>query len=209
MTRRSARAAVAICLAGALSLAVTACVPEPDATPTPRSTAAPTAAVSPTPTPTAAPEPTADVALPASCEQLYSPEMLAALQDQIPPLNDPAVTMLSTQDTTGLELLDTGVTTIRCSWGPPSDQGMSTNVSLVDSAAASRVETSLREAGFVCDDSPDGTVCTTEERGVDLDDTEYVLGEVHAFPEGGWVATRWINVMPEGYTDDILTTVWG
>lgn len=209
MPRRPAARVRAVVLIGAAVIALAGCVPEPDVTPTASVEPGQSADPAPTATVEATPSATPEASLPERCEAIYSPAMLAVLEREIPPLGDPAVTMLSTQDTTGLELLDSGIPTLRCSWGPPSDRGMSTNVSLIDGEGSAALQQSLRESGYICEDSPAGTVCTVEERGVDLDDSEYVLGEVHAFPAGGWVATRWINYLPEGYTDDILATVWG
>ena len=34
------------------------------------------------------------------------------------------------------------------------------------------------------------------------------MGETHFLGDGGWVATRWINVDPPGYTEDIVATIW-
>lgn len=209
MPRRLTARLCAIAVIGAVAVSASGCVTEPETGATPTATAASTDAPTPSATVETTPESTADAVLPETCEDVYSADMLSLLQQEIPPMNDPAVTMLSTQDVDGLDLLDSGIPTLRCSWGPPSDSGMSTNVSVVDDSEAASLQDSLRQAGFTCDDGPVGTICTIEERGVDLDDVEYVLGEVHVFPDGGWVATRWINHLPEGYTEDIIATVWG
>ncbi|WP_191906763.1 hypothetical protein [Microbacterium lushaniae] len=43
----------------------------------------------------------------------------------------------------------------------------------------------------------------------DLGDAEYVRGETHALRDGLWVATGWLNIAPDGYSEDILDTVGG
>jgi hypothetical protein len=51
--------------------------------------------------------------------------------------------------------------------------------------------------------------CQIEQRTVDLDDNEVTLGESHFVRGDGWVTTAWINFAPEGYTEDIVSTLWG
>jgi hypothetical protein len=159
---------------------------------------------SPSATPTAA-----GFDLPEACEQMYSADMLASLQVANPPLNDPGVTMLSAQNVAILEILDSGVPTLRCTWGTPSEMGLATNVSVVDAAQATSVVTALTQAGFGCEDLADGTVCRIEQRGVTLDDEEYTRGETHYVGGGGLVSTQWINFNPDGYTEDVVATIWG
>ena len=48
-----------------------------------------------------------------------------------------------------------------------------------------------------------------EQKGVTLDDEEYTSGETHYIGGGGWVSTAWINFHPDGYTEDIVDTLWG
>src|SRR5688572_15033779 len=115
------RAAAALAGVAVVAAVATACQPEPGASPTPSDEAAPSAtAESPSPTPTRSPSPIetnlpdAGFALPDRCEDLYSAEMLASLQAQAPPLNDPGVTMNATQNVEALELLASGIPTMRC-----------------------------------------------------------------------------------------------
>lgn len=199
----------AVILAVALALTV-ACLPEPgpdattDATPTltPRPTGS-----SPTPIETELPD--AGFELPAACEDIYSAEMLATLESDNPPLNDPGVTMLSTQDVDLLEIIDSGAPTLRCSWGGPSEYGLATNVTLLDPEQAAFVGDQLVASGFACESLGEGTICRIEQKGVTLDDEEYTSGETHYVGGGGWVSTAWINFSPDGYTEDIVATLWG
>ena len=41
------------------------------------------------------------------------------------------------------------------------------------------------------------------------DDALVVKGEVHYLRGDTWVSTRWINVDPDGYTEDIVASLWG
>ncbi|MCP2637327.1 hypothetical protein K0817_012245 [Microbacterium sp. HD4P20] len=193
-----------------LSVMATGCQPEPGQTPSPAST---TSLEAPTPDPSFSPIetelPDADFALPESCEEIYSADMLAQLQAANPPLNDPGVTMLSTESADLLEIIHSGAPTIRCSWGQPSEFGLATNVTVVDAGQADAIAAALPAAGFGCEALGDGTICRIEQRGITLDDQEYTRGETHYLGEGAVVTTAWINFSPEGYTEDVVATLWG
>jgi hypothetical protein len=208
--RLTARAVTAVTVLGLAAALTVACQPEPAATPT----SEPTPTVSPrpggpSPTPIETELPDDAFTLPAACEEIYSPAMLAQLESENPPLNDPGVTMLSTQNVDLLEIIDGGAETIRCSWGMPSEFGLATNVTVIDAEQATFVEDELVGSGFACEALGEGTVCRAEQRGVTLDDEEYASGETHYLGGGGWVSTAWINFSPEGYTEDIVATLWG
>jgi hypothetical protein len=210
---RSSAAVLAVTVA---ALLVTACAPEPGE-PTPSATSPrPTATESPSPgTATATPTPSStaaegdQIALPAACEDIYSAEMLASLNAQAPPLNDPGVTMHSTQNAEVLEILYSGIPTLRCSWGMPSEFGLATNVSIVDAAQSAAILGALQVSGFGCVEQGGGTICRIEQSRIDMDDSEVRLGETHFVRGNGWVSTAWINFAPEGYTEDIVDTLWG
>ena len=206
--------AAAVC---ALGLALAACQPEPvpgaSATGTPAVSASPTtSATTAPPSPTASASPTAEageqITLPTACEQLYSAAMLTGLQ-QRGPLNDPGVTMTSTQNVEALELLSSGVPTIRCSWGLPSDSGMATNVSLVDSAQSAAIAAALTDAGFACADELGGTVCRFSQSMINQDDQIAELTETHVLRGNAWVSSYTINFDVPGYTEDVVATLWG
>lgn len=206
--RRALAMAAALAFAGALA---TACRPEPVPTPTSSATATPssTPSLEPSPEPTETNPPNAGFQLPARCEDLYSAEMLAELLATNPPLNDPGVTMNSTQIVEALELLASGIPTIRCSWGGPSEYGLATNVSTVGAAKTAALIETLRGAGFGCESVWDGTMCALETTTIDLDDNEVHLGESHFVRGDGWVSTAWIDFYPEGYLEDVVATLWG
>jgi hypothetical protein len=212
--RRASRMLIGAVALITVAASIAGCRPEPDPEPSaePTSSASPTATATATPTASATPTPTptADAfAVPATCEEIYSPAMLAQLEEENPPLNDPGVTMLSTQDVDLLEVLDSGLPTLRCSWGMPSEFGLATNVSAVDADQAAFIDEQLLAGGFDCQTLGEGTICSFEQKGVTLDDEEYTSGETHYVGGGGWVSTAWINYVPDGYTEDIVDTLWG
>lgn len=192
-----------------LAAAMTGCRPEPAATPS----SSPSVTVkNPTPDPSVTPietqKPQAQFEVPPACEQIYSAGMLAQLQAANPPLNDPGVTMLSTENADLLEIIHSGAPTLRCSWGKPSEYGLATNVTAIDAEQSAAILAALPAAGFGCEALGAGTVCRIEQRGVTLDDKEYTRGETHYVGAGGVVTTAWINFAPEGYTEDIVATLW-
>ncbi|MFB7893383.1 hypothetical protein ACFC1I_14370 [Microbacterium sp. NPDC056044] len=194
----------------ALATVVTGCRPEGEAAPS----SSPSATVEePTPepsaTPTATETPQASFEVPGACEEIYSAAMLAELQSANPPLNDPGVTMLSTENADLLEIVHGGAPTLRCSWGKPSEYGLATNVTAIDADQQNAVLAALPAAGFGCEALGDGTVCRIEQKGITLDDNEYTRGETHYVGDGGLVTTAWINFAPEGYTEDVVATLWG
>ena len=174
------------------------------ATPTPTVTASPTVS----PSADAAP-PSGQFALPATCQDAYSIGMLASLSNENPPLNDPGFSLRSTQNVTGLELLDSGIPTLNCTWGVAGQRGLATSVAQISESDSDRMMTALEATGFVCEAHGEGTICTYSEKTVNRDDEIVELGESHYFRSTGWVATSWINFFPEGYTEDIAATVWG
>ncbi|MGC5169440.1 hypothetical protein ACPW96_05715 [Micromonospora sp. DT81.3] len=209
-----ARRAAWLTASVALIAVLAACAPQtpPATTPsespssTPRPTATGSAAPSESPTPVATEDPGSSIDLPAACEDIYSEELLATIADM--PLNDPGVTLLSTEMTAGLEILETAPT-IRCSWGLPSDFGLATNVTIVDAAQTQSLEQSMRDTGMECADYEQGTLCRIETEHLGEDDVVAKTGETHYLRGNGWVSTHWINFAPEGYTEDIVATLWG
>lgn len=197
---------VALVGAALLAVGLTGCVPEPAASPAATSAAASTA-------PSAAPAPTAsaagdDISLPATCESIYPAATLADLTAQNPPLNDPGVTIFATQNAGALETLQSGIATIRCTWGAPGTKGLATNVSIVTPAQSRSVQDALAASGFACADADGGTVCTTEKQVLDLDDKVVTTGESHLFRGNAWVATAYVDFLPDGYTAAIAQALW-
>lgn len=206
--RTAVRAAIGALAIALLSSCLVGCLPEPapSASPPLSSSTPDSSTGSPAPSETAAAG--ESIALPASCEEIYSPEMLAALQ-QRGPLNDPEVTMTSTQNVDALEILGSGIPTIRCTWGAPSETGLATNVSIVDAEQSATIADALMNAGFACESADGGTVCRIEENVLNLDDDIVPLSETHVLRGNAWVSTATINFEMAGYTEDVITTLWG
>lgn len=202
------RTGVGLAAVGVLCLTLAGCQPEPSTSAAPSATPAASATPEATPTPTQTSPSAEDIALPTACEQLTSPAMSAALQ-AMGPLNDPGVTMTSTQNVDALEILTSGVPTIRCSWGVPSESGMATNVTIVDAGQAASVEAVLAGAGFGCGAELGGTVCRSAQSMITQDDELAELTETHVLRGNAWVSTYAINFEVPGYTEDIVATLWG
>lgn len=201
------RAAVTATAVVALLTALAACRPEPAPSPTSTGSAAPTA--SPDPSATPAPSRSGDaLSLPATCDEVYTPEMLATLTADVAPLNDPGTTMVSTENVTGLEVLGSGAPTIRCTWGPPSERGIATNVTLVTGDQTEALGSAFAESGYAVTEFDDGTLYEIEQQTITQDDEIVTLGESHFLRAGVWVSTRWINVNPDGYTQAVVEAVW-
>ncbi|HEX5729387.1 hypothetical protein [Microbacterium sp.] len=205
------RVAAGAAAALTLSLGLVGCQPEPTSSASPSTTASPSpsaSVASPTPTPTATATTGDEIELPTACEQLYSPAMLAALQEK-GPLNHPDVTMTSTQNVGALEILTSGIPTIRCTWGAPSETGLATNVSIVDATQSAALLDAFAAAGFACEPIDAGTVCRFEQTVIDQDDDIVPLGETQVLRGNAWVSTATINFAQDGYTEDIIATLWG
>jgi len=202
------RAAAGAAAVAVLCVGLVGCQPEPIPTsaPTPSSSASRSATGSPSPGETA--QAGAEIVLPTACEQLYSPAMLATLQ-QRGPLNDPGTTMTSTQNVGALEVLTSGVPTLRCTWGAPSETGLATNVSIVDAAQSAAVVDALTGSGFTCEAIDEGTVCRFERTVITQDDDQVSLTETHVLRGNAWVSTATVDFEAEGYSEDIVATLWG
>lgn len=207
-----ARAALVAAVVLTLGLGLAACKPEPSASESPTGTAS----VSPSPSatggtasPTATPQPGADIALPAACENIYSSAMLASLTTQNAPMNDPGITLTSTQNADGLETLSSGVPTLRCTWGKAGSAGLATNVSIIDATQSQTLLGALANAGFSCEPLNGGVTCSSEQTVINQDDKMVTIIETNVFRGNGWVSTTSIDFAPEGYTEDIVATLWG
>ena len=131
------------------------------------------------------------------------------LERALPPLNDPAVTLYATQVPEALDVLQSGIPSVRCTWGSAGGEGLATAVSVVDGDQSARVQDVLAAVGFECGDALGGIVCRTQTQTVTMDDEVVSLGESHLLRDGVWVATSWVGALPDGYTEDIAGTLWG
>ncbi|WP_456284866.1 hypothetical protein M1D46_07485 [Microbacterium sp. JZ70] len=193
-------AGVLLSLAGCASSVGTGQGAEPD--PTPSATSTPTTAPT-TSVPTTAP---GVFTMPASCEQAWSTEALSILSEEAGALNDPGLTMLSTEVVPALEVLD-AVESLRCTWGLASEVGIATTLAAVDEAQTETIRTALLAEGFTCEEREVVTRCELETELTG--EVPGATGEVHVLGGGGWAATHWLNADFEPqYTDDLIATLW-
>ncbi|WP_187977413.1 hypothetical protein [Mycetocola sp. JXN-3] len=186
----------------------------------PKATAAQGPSASPLTEPSATPESvnsaepaptTAAIELPASCQAIYSGPMFSSLRALELPLNDPS---LADETGTAIPELDTLLRAnpgLHCSWGLPSELGINTNVTLIDPAAAQNIEAALVARGATCEDKDDGTLCTLIHVGPGVEgwaEGDPQAGENHFFRDNAWIATHWSTVEMNGYTPDIVHTLW-
>ena len=191
-----------------VALLLTACAPEPGPTPS-ASSAAPAGSPSASagPTPSATPTPTA-FTVPGDCEAAYPAALRDTLSSELGPLNDPEITLYSTQIGGALEVLESGGATLRCTWGAAGGPGLATNVTAVDADERTRLEDVLTAAGAACEAADAGTICEMSTKTVDWDGNPVSRGESHFLGDGGWIATSWVGTLPEGYTTDMAAALW-
>jgi hypothetical protein len=176
---------------------------EPDARPTPTK--------SPAPAPVTGPIAivAAGTPKPQSCDQLYSPAMVAAFGDLV--LNPGWATDTGTgvrggSDDPQLLAVINNTEHLSCLWGSPlgpSGSGVATNLVWVTEEQAQAVAGRLGELGLDCYEELGGLRCITETRT-----DEGVFGQSHFLRGGIWLATQFVNAGPEGYTHDMVATLW-
>ncbi|MET0296098.1 MAG: hypothetical protein ABW024_01755 [Microbacterium sp.] len=203
------RFACSALVVAAIAAATLGCAPyAPGASPSGTATVAPTTPAA-SGTPSATESPAEPFTFPTSCDELYSPDFRATLDADIAPLNDPGTTMLSTENPVAIETIEGAAETLRCSWGPPSERGISTNVTVVTPEQRDELSSAFEGAGFSTEDYQGGTLHRIEHETLTQDDVVVTISETHYLHGDGWVATRWINVDPDGYMEDIIASLWG
>lgn len=159
------------------------------------------------PVPAETPAAAAAAPRPTECAQIYSSDMLESLEASGLPLNDGSVDgSLGTTDA-DLEGVIGQNTTLKCSWGQAGEYGLNTNVTQVDDATAATVLDRLSSLGFDCYEESQGTRCVQSDTVSDELGT-YRVGESHFVRGGVWIATHWINFAPDGYTQDVIASLW-
>lgn len=203
-----ARASLTFGLIALAAAGLAACAPEDPADPDASPSESPTATETPDETaePSEEPaEPATAFAMPADCSAAYSAEMFRTLGDAFA-LNDPDMTLLSTQTVGALEILD-GVDSLRCGWGVPSEIGIASTIAEIDAEQELQLRDVLGQAGFECDDA-EPTTCVLGET-INEDAGQSTATETHVFGEGGWVATSELNSGVEpGYSEDMRDALW-
>jgi len=173
--------------------------------------------VAPEPLPSAivesTPLPAAKPPIPAGCESLYSPSMVAQLQGYGVVLN-PAWARAELAETVSLEdpeLVNfvTSRPNLQCLWVTPgggSGMGIETRIVPVTAEEDAVVQARLANLGY--------------DRIAELGGTRYVFGvagsefgaaygESHIVVGGYWFATSWLELGITGYTADMVTTLLG
>lgn len=185
--------------------------PRPANTPGDNPAARPVPTVSPEPSPVSTP--TAEIApgtpRPTSCDEIYSPEMKAAFGELV--LNPawttaPGADVRNGAEDPQLNAVITSSEHLSCRWvspAGPSDSGLATSVVWVTDEQTAAVEARLRALDFECYEELGGLRCITE--GVSGADR---FGESHFLRGGIWLATHYVNAGPDGYTHDMVNTIW-
>jgi hypothetical protein len=186
-------------------------------TPSASSEADTPAAESGSPTATSIPEPSGpDTAagapvLPSSCESIYSPAYLDMLGSSPEIVLNPEWTATPGQATLGstdpaLIALLKGRERLDCFWVSPvgaSGIGLATSISLSGSDDQAVLLAQMTAAGFACTQQHAGTRCE-----IDRTDANASWGETHFIGGGLWIATSYVDFAPDGYTDDIVATLF-
>ncbi|ANP73956.1 hypothetical protein [Cryobacterium arcticum] len=185
--------------------------------PRPANTPGLDAGARPAPTESPAPEPvtspTAVVApgtpQPSSCAEIYSPAMKQAFGDLV--LNPKWTTQPGADVGDGaydpeLVAVITSSEHLTCRWASPagpSGSGVDTSVVWLSPEQTTTVTERLAELGYGCYEELGGLRCLTESETGGL-----LVGESHFLRGGVWLATRYTNAGPDGYTHDIINTLW-
>ncbi|TFB48427.1 hypothetical protein [Cryobacterium tagatosivorans] len=176
----------------------------PAARPVPSS---PATALPITPTPT--PVPDDGTPRPAGCDELYSPSMVEAMGDLV--LNPawsaaPGTEVLYGTDDAQLRGIIDTAEHLNCIWGTAeggSDTGLVTDLVWVTPEQSATVKARLDEAGLRCYEELEGLRCIAQETA-----EAGTFGESHFLRDGIWLATKYTNAGPDGYTHDIIGNVW-
>ncbi|QYF72708.1 hypothetical protein [Cryobacterium sp. PAMC25264] len=174
--------------------------------PTPTTSAEPLAVASATPTPStpAGPHPT-------TCESIYSPAMLTKFSETrtLNPAWTQAADLPPRYGTTDAQLTTVieGDEHLTCAWaaeGGGSDSGLTTNVVFVTAAQSEAVHQRLNALGQNCYEEAGGIRCVIET----AKDADGFAGESHFLRDGIWLATHYVSTGPDGYTLDMVSTIW-
>lgn len=105
-----------------------------------------------------------------------------------------------------LEAVLQSATKLTCVWANEdggSGAGLTTNIAVITAEQQASARETMEGFGSDCFDELSGIRCVVESS----DDGE-TWGESHFMRDGIWIATRWINTSPDGYTHDIVNTLW-
>lgn len=191
----SAALAGAVVVVAGLGIAVSSEAPSAGERAIPTSTPQPTSV--PTPDPSR---------IPFDCADIYTRDWDEELKPIV--LNPSWATAspgIGTSDD-GLRQLLRPHVRLTCQWGKPSaasDTGLVTSLAQIDAETDHLVRSRLNALGWTCFEFASGVRCV-----MDVSDANGSWGESHFLRDGVWVATRWSNLAPDGYTADIAYTLW-
>ncbi len=189
-------------------LTLTACAPEPipqasggptgsaDAGPTATATTAPPASSSAAPTPIGSATPGV-YAVPTDCAAMVNSSVIA--QFGTTPLNDPAF------DPTGVQPDGSLI----CVWGDPraDTTRLMTTVTLMSRGPALDLLNQLADTqGFTCFTPQGGTRCEKTWQNTQYPVTD---GRTLFWRDGILIDTKFSNLAPTGYTDSIVSSIFG
>ena len=144
--------------------------------------------------------------IPAECAKIYTRDWASELS---PFVLNPAWSLeepdIGTNDDALRQLLEPGVA-LTCHWGNSSgggDTGIVTSLANIDERTANLAQSRIANLGWACSEQLGGVRCVTQG-----EDENGAWGESHFFRENVWLATRWSNLGPDGYTADIASTLW-
>jgi len=185
--------------ATATSTATGTPVQTPSASPGPPATTSP-----PVVEETAAPRPT-------DCTQLYSPGMVTTLGQQELTLNPawtqvPGTEVMPGSDDPQLRALIAANEHLTCVWASPAGAtgvGLTTELVWVTADVRNAVKSRLEALGMDCTVQDGGLGCVTWTSTADG-----AFGEWHFLRDGIWLASKFSNTSPEGYTKDIVSNLW-
>ena len=174
-----------------------------------------TPGASQTPGPAASAQPTDDasgavdqVALPTDCEAIYTPQQWSELSNATDlPLNHPGV--VSNERLTQYDDVNALLSAnekLACSWGGPSEYGIVTWVTEVTPEQSAEAVRALEANGNECGEQLGGIRCTQEFS--DDEAGTAVAGYSHVLRGNLWIATHWVNVAPEKYSEGIVETLF-
>jgi len=209
--RRTAHAPAAL-TAALLVAALSACAPLSAPTPA-AATSEAASPVAPVATASAAMPTIAAMAVPATCDELYSADFRAGLEAAGFALNpaDKDLTQykdIGSEDGQLIAMIEGAPDRLTCHWlaavGASSEAGLATNVLAVPEAVSTAAMARMEEMNFSKTASSGGIRFSYEEHTENGD-----FGESHLFREGLWLATAWTNFGPDGYTADMATSIFG
>lgn len=162
----------------------------------------PTVDISATPLPTVAPS-----IIPASCEKIYTRDWSSELAPlALNPEWSDDESSLGSSDIALLELLRP-TTKLTCRWltaDGPSEVGLITSLALVTPDEASLARSRMSTLGYGCSEELRGVRCVIEF----IDAMGNETGESDFFRDNVWIATQWVGPGPNGYTADIVASLW-